>query len=151
MSKSVWGPVTWRFLHTLAVKIRPEYFNVQKENLILLIKNVCETLPCPECKAHAVSNIRRANLGNITSKEKLINFLYEFHNLVNSQTKKMIAPRLILEQYKTQNTAEAVNRFAEVYSATTYNNRLMTDTFHRKRFLEWLKQYLINNGKCFTS
>lgn len=151
MSKSVWGPVTWRFLHTLAAKIRPEFFNVQKENIILLIKNVCETLPCPECKAHAVSNIRRANLGNIVSKDSLINFLYEFHNLVNAQTKKRIAPRVVLEQYEIQNTAEAVNRFAEVYSATTHNSRLMTDSFHRKRFLEWLRQYLINNGKCFIS
>lgn len=150
MSKSVWGPVTWRFLHTMAVKIRPEFFSVQRDNLVLLIKNVCETLPCPECKAHAVSNIKRANMNKIVSKDSLINFLYEFHNLVNTQTKKRIAPRVILEQYELQNTAEAVNKFAEVYSVSNNNSRLMTDNFHRRRFLEWLKQYLINNGKCFN-
>lgn len=151
MSKSVWGPITWTFLHTMAVKIRSERFNEQRDNLVTLIRNVCETLPCPECKAHAVSNLRKANLGNIKSKEGLVEFLYEFHNLVNHQTKKRIAPRLILEQYETKNTAEAVNKFAEVYSATTHNSRLMADTFHRRRFLDWLKTYLLQNGKCFNS
>lgn len=151
MSKKVWGPITWRFLHTMCAKIRPEYFEVQRENLIHLIKSVCETLPCPECRAHAVSNMKSANTNYIVSKDRLIDFMYEFHNMVNSQTKKQKFPREILQQYEEAKTIDVVNQFAEAYSKSAGNNKLMTDTFHRRRFLGWLKSYITSNGGCFSA
>ena len=151
MTKSVWGPITWKFLHTIIAKLRPEDFKEQRSNLIQLIKNVCETLPCPECKAHAIQNIRNARLDIITSKDGLVDFIYEFHNLVNKQTRKQQYTKDILETYKVLDTAKVVNEFAYVYSTISTNSKLMTDNFHRSRFLVWLRQYLIENGKCFDA
>ena len=150
MSRKVWGPVTWKFLHTITAKLRPEYFKEQRTNIITLIKNVCETLPCPECRMHAMDNIKRARLDLITTKEDLVKFVFEFHNLVNRQTKKAEYSKDILETYNNLNLVDVVNEFASAYATSTHNIRLMTDVFHRNRFLEWLKHYLINNGQRFN-
>lgn len=150
MSKTVWGPITWKFLHTICSKVREEKFAEQRGNLIFLIRQVCETLPCPECRMHAVSNIKKARLDLITSKDELVKFIYEFHNLVNRQTKKAEYTKEILETYKSLNLIEIVNEFAYTYSKSTHNIKLMNDVFHRNRFLNWLREYLMNNGKSFN-
>lgn len=150
MTKSVWGPITWKFLHTIVEKLIPEKFNEQRNNMIEIIKRVCETLPCPDCKLHAVQTIRSARLDLITNKEDLINFMYEFHNLVNKRTRKQHYTKDVLTIYKDVETAKVVNEFAYIYSNVSTNNKLMSENFHRKRFLVWLREYLINNGKCFN-
>lgn len=150
MSKAVWGPATWRFLHTLAAKIREEDFAKIRPGLIECITRVCDVLPCPECRGHAMSNLRRAVLTNITEKAHLIEFLFQFHNLVNQQTRKPIATTAVLQQYETIQFEKVLNDFAAVYSTSTRNVRLMSDTFHRNRFLSWLRQFLLTNGKSFN-
>jgi len=149
MSKTVWGPITWKFLHTMIAKLRPEHFREQRNSLIQLIKGTCETLPCPDCRMHAIQNIKRARLDLITSKDNLVNFLFEFHNLVNKQTRKQEYSKDVLKKYDDLETGKVVNEFAYTYSTVSSNVKLMTDNFHRQRFLVWLREYLINNGRCF--
>ena len=151
MSKAVWGPATWRFLHTVAAKIRPESFASQRKELLALVRKVCDVLPCPECRSHALQTLNRANFNNIHSKEDLVTFLFEFHNVVNSQTRKPSQERAILDQYNTADFGAVINEFASIYSATSNISSLMNDSFRRKLFLTWLRKYIIDNGKCFNA
>lgn len=151
MSKAVWGPITWNFLHTVAAKIRPEHFNTQRNDIIYLIRNLCDILPCPECRAHALQNISRANFSRIMTKEDLITFLFEFHNIVNTQTRKQQQPRTILEKYEKNVFSSVINEFASVYSSSSNVSKLMNDSFRRGMFLKWLRRYLIANGKCYNA
>jgi len=151
MSRSVWGPVTWHFLHTVAAKIRPESFASQRNELITLVRKVCDVLPCPECRSHASQNLSRANFSNIKSRDDLINFLFEFHNVVNTQTRKPKQTPDVLCRYESHQFGTVINEFAAVYSATSNISSLMNDSFRRKLFLTWLRKYLVDNGKCFNA
>lgn len=151
MSKAVWGPITWRFLHTVAAKIRPEHFASQSKNIITVINRVCDVLPCPECRAHALQNLSRANFGNIRSKEDLVTFLFEFHNIVNNQTRKPQQQRTVLSQYEDLKFGDVINEFAMTYSANSNVSKMMNDSFRRKMFLTWLRKFFIDNGKCFNA
>jgi hypothetical protein len=151
MSKAVWGPITWRFLHTVVAKIRPESFASQRNELLTLVRKVCDVLPCPECRSHAQQTLNRANFNNIHSKDDLVTFLFEFHNIVNGQTRKPVQPRTILKQYEAADFGTVINEFASIYSATSNISNLMNDSFRRKLFLTWLRKYLIDNGKCFNA
>ena len=151
MSRSVWGPATWRFLHTVAAKIRPESFASQRNELITLVRKVCDVLPCPECRSHALQNLNRANFSNIKSRDDLINFLFEFHNMVNAQTRKPKQMPDVLCRYESYKFGTVINEFAMVYSATSNISKLMNDSFRRKMFLTWLRKYLVDNGKCFNA
>lgn len=151
MSRSVWGPITWRFLHTVAAKIRPESFASQRDELITLVRKVCDVLPCPDCRSHALQNLNRANFNNVRSKDDLITFLFEFHNIVNVQTRKQSQQKSVVDQYASFKFGTVINEFAAVYSATSNISNLMNDSFRRKLFLTWLRKYLIDNGKCFNA
>ncbi len=62
MSNNYWGNITWVFLHTIAEKIKEEYYDNEKSQILLLIKGVCSNLPCPECKQHANQYMKRINI-----------------------------------------------------------------------------------------
>lgn len=151
MSKAVWGPITWRFLHTVAAKIRSESFASRRNELLTLVRKVCDVLPCPECRSHALQTLNRANFNNIHGKDDLVAFLFEFHNIVNGQTQKPVQPRTILKQYEAVDFGVVINEFASIYSATSNISSLMNDSFRRKLFLTWLRKFIIDNGKCFNA
>ena len=52
-------------------------------------KDVCNHLPCPYCKNHAVNYIKLVNINDIKTKEGLRS-LFEFHNYVNRNSNKKI-------------------------------------------------------------
>jgi hypothetical protein len=148
--KSVWGPPTWRLMHTLAAKIREDNFHLVRDDFIQLINRICDNLPCPECRAHAMQNIRTANLRNINSKSALIDFLYTFHNRVNASTGKPIFRREDLDIYNKYSTLKVVNAFIETYNRSQYNVRMMADAFHRSEMMKWLTSWLQRNGQHFN-
>ena len=53
MSVSYWGPSTWVFMHTLAAKVKESDFPVIGSSLILVMIQISNNLPCPECAQHA--------------------------------------------------------------------------------------------------
>ena len=53
MSPSSWGPNTGIFMHTLAAKVKETSFPIIGPNLILILIQICNNLPCPECAQHA--------------------------------------------------------------------------------------------------
>lgn len=133
MEKHLWGPAIWYFFHGIAEKINPDKFNEQKKNLFDILNIVCDNLPCPECSEHAISEIRRINIQNVTSKDLYKELLLEFHNRVNIRLKTPTFSREQLdEKYKTINLNAVMNNFNIAYNYSVYNEKLLQNSLKKK-------------------
>ena len=83
MSVTNWGNITWTLFHTLAEKIREKDFPIVKDLFIQFIKDTCKNLPCPICANHASETLKQARFNLIVTKADMIEFLRQFHNIVN--------------------------------------------------------------------
>lgn len=149
MSPSQWGPPTWIFMHTLAEKIKEDSFPIIGQQVIIQIIQMCANLPCPDCASHAKLFWSKVKTGNILCKSDLVNLLFVFHNTVNKR--KHLPPFKIesLSYYKSKNIIETFNNFARNFN--TYGNmNLISESFHRSRFLVSMRNWLMNNLQHFN-
>jgi len=96
-----WGQITWIFLHTLSMKITPEQYPTLKDSLFSLFVMMCKALPCPECSDHAMHYMKKKTAPETIEQFRL--FLWEFHNVVNTNTKKQKMPQEVLQKYNQTN------------------------------------------------
>jgi len=149
MSPSQWGPPTWIFFHTISEKVRDDSFSIIGQSLLLQIKNVCYHLPCPDCTMHAKEFWSRIQIGNIRSKQDLINLLYTFHNIVNRRRGQSLFKHENLSLYKHKNLIETFNGFSKNFN-TKGNMNLINESFHRNLMLQNLRKWLMNNIRHFN-
>ena len=151
MSKSLWGPPCWSLMHVLATRIKEEDFENKKESLWLVINEICNNLPCPECRQHAVSLLRQTKKASILkSKDNLELFLFDFHNLVNKKKGlKLFTKEEYNLKYKKANIRDIVFNFINIFNASARNNNLMTDAFHRQRFIQKFIAWININKESF--
>jgi hypothetical protein len=145
MSKSVWGPATWSMLHCLVLKIKDDANNI--EDIKILIRSICDNLPCPYCASHAISIIQKSNFSKIQDILSLRVFVFQLHNKVNEKLKKpQFDYSQHLEKYKTYKIVDVINTFI-----ATYNNNsgvtMMLYSFHKKQVINQVKIYF----KTFAS
>ena len=117
-----WGKLTWGLFHTIAEKTQdPKELN----NIKNLIISVCQNLPCPHCRDHANTYLKKKSIHKtVQTKGDLIKYLWEFHNVVNVRTRKKIQPPEILQQYSNVHFITLLNRWAmyfKVFKITPYN------------------------------
>ena len=139
----LWGAPTWYFFHTIAEKIKIEYFADSKVPLFNLIKSVCMNLPCPSCTEHATQYIEKININSIKSKEDFIMLYFNFHNEINKRKNKPIFTyEELREKYSKANIINIVNNFLYYYKMEHHAVRMIADNMHRKRnakqILDWL-------------
>ena len=125
MSPSYWGPSTWVFMHTLAAKIKETSFPVIGPSLILVLIQICNNLPCPECAQHAKEFWSKVKTANIKTKDDLINLLFVFHNIVNTY-----------------------NTFSRNFN-TRGNMNLINESFRRNIMLSSLRAWMMLNLSHF--
>jgi len=117
MSQKEWGNITWFLFHTLAEKVNANKFDEIKPTIIFFIQETCRNLPCPICSNHAQANLRQAKLDLINTKADLIEFLRQFHNVVNIHTnKETVSKEFVITKYKTANLLAIINKFIHIYS-----------------------------------
>tara|TARA_Y100001980_G_C14513990_1_gene289359 strand:+ start:385 stop:840 length:456 start_codon:yes stop_codon:yes gene_type:complete len=136
MKLNEWGSITWIFLHTLAEKIKENEFEKIRIDVINIIILICNNLPCPDCAKHASEVLKVAYLSNIKSKKHLIEFLRQFHNIVNIKLKKNEFTREdIKDKYKNNNLLLLFNNMINVYKSIKTSERLMTYNMQRNKNL----------------
>ena len=141
----------WLLFHTLAEKLRPEFCPGELTVLFDVFFDICNNLPCPECQGHAVNTMRSANKGLATaSRDNLIKFMWEFHNSVNRRLKLPEYPFEQMSRYKLSNTPMVVKNFFMIMSRTSGGEKLMTNTFHRKRYLQKFQEYVRGNSHKYA-
>lgn len=144
MSKKDWGNISWILMHSLAQKVTENKFVNSKQILIRIIFNICNNLPCPDCREHANKLLKTSNIDKISSKKELISFLCEFHNIVNKKLKKPIKNiEEVEKQYSTAKLNMIVNIFFKIYNSVIYNEKMLADSFRRKIFLKNLLEDLV--------
>lgn len=111
MNPAVWGKSAWIFLHsiTMAYPVCPtELDQYNMKNFFISLQNI---LPCPTCKENYIKHLNELPLtkSKLASKESLIKWLIDFHNLVNRDNGK-----------KQLSYDDVQNIYSELYG---YNNK----------------------------
>ena len=148
MPTNRWGPPTWKFIHTIIVKIKEEHFERILPQLYVFIVRICTFLPCPECSQHATAFLREVNIKNIKSKDDLAKIFFVLHNMVN---KRLGKPQFIdknLHYYGSLSLINTYNQFSQNYH-THGNMSMITDSFHRRMIQRDLKQWIMANYGFF--
>lgn len=141
MEKYIWGMITWYMFHTIAEKIRPEFFTIARTSLINFIMQISHNLPCPICAEHARNHLARVNFEQIQTKEQFKMFVFAFHNRVNMDLGKPQADISILEKYKSANMDRMIQLFVQVHNHESFSNKMMMRKHMKnegiKNFVNW--------------
>lgn len=148
--KMKWGEPTWFFMHTMAQKIKPEYFQQIRQGLLSQINSICRNLPCPDCSAHAAQYLDKSNFNRIQSKDELILFLYDFHNSVNLRKGIPQFPKEELyDKYSKANTVNIIQYFIFHFADKSKSIRMISNDMYRIRITKLLKEWLNSNLQFF--
>lgn len=149
MSPIVWGRPTWVFLHTLAETLKETSFPIIGPQLINVIIQICNHLPCPECAQHAKQFWSKVITQNIHSRLDLINLLFMFHNTVNKRKQFKPFKYVDLQHYKSKKMIDTYNNFVRHFN-TNGNMSLINEAFHRNIMLKSLHKWVIHNIQHFN-
>lgn len=150
-SKKQWGNACWYLFHTLAFKLKEKE---EKEYVPILLKHIlsiCSNLPCPECSNHAVNILKKLNVKAVTTKEKMIEALLIFHNIVNGRLgKKAFTRKEHDELYSRANLFSICNNFFRVMSVSLQNEKALLNNFHRKKNVKEFDAWIRSNIHMFN-
>jgi len=149
MSKAKWGRITWLLLHTIAEKVKKDNYPLIKNDIIIMIFNICKKLPCPICQYHAIENLNKLKKFPLNTKEELKIFLFAFHNLVNKTANKKLFNYSELFIYEKYNIVNVMNIFLKSFN-TNGNLKLLTDNFHRRLLLINISRWFMKNINHFN-
>ena len=87
-----WGPVVWHALHyiTLGYPTNPSEEKKQKYKQFFTL--LSDVIPCSICATHYSENLIKMPLSDevLSTKESLIKWLIDVHNVVNEMTNKPV-------------------------------------------------------------
>tara|TARA_B110001469_G_scaffold9977_1_gene9834 strand:- start:382 stop:825 length:444 start_codon:yes stop_codon:yes gene_type:complete len=95
-----WSAPTWRVMHYIAANCKDNKVEINKAKNI--IAHLATILPCVVCKSHAMTYLQKNGLNRIKKKEKLIMFMFKFHNNVKINANYPLANKKILGVYKNK-------------------------------------------------
>ena len=148
--KLLWGEPIWFFFHTMAHKVKDEYFDRIKNGLLQMIYSICSYLPCPTCAEHAKEYLNGINFMTIQTKSDLKNMLFNFHNSVNERKNiSLFSYSDIDPKYDKAITVNIINNFMIVFSERSKNTKMMANDFHKNRVVSQLRDWLTINTIYF--
>ena len=148
--KMVWGEPTWFLFHVLAQKVKESSFPIIRKELIDVIVQICNNLPCPDCANHATQYMRNVNFELIRTKQDLMQLLYEFHNSVNTRKGLPLFPYADLEpKYSRAITVAILQHFMAHFDKKSYSARISTNNFHKSRSITFLKKWFTTHLNDF--
>ena len=151
MSKKQWGNCVWITFHTISEKLKFEYDN-EASIILKYIIDITTILPCSYCREHSNKTLSKINFSSIKNKNDLKMFLYEFHNIVNNDTKKQKQDICILNNYSKYNLKKVLTYFFKImnYRYGTLNSSIFI-SMNKKRILNNFNLYLRKNYYKFNN
>ena len=151
MSKSVWGPPTWKLLHCMVIKAKDIMNPSQIQDLKNLIERIVTNLPCPICSGHAIAYFKKNHYTRVHTLSQLRMFIFLFHNSVNQRLDKPQMPyeeHLLL--YQSMNLEVVLRSMLQVYQHMNHTNvTMMLYSFHRNSIIQDLNRYFSQNDSLF--
>ena len=100
---------------------------------------MCYNLPCSMCRKHATNYISRVRLDEINTKSKLIDYLYKFHNFVNSRLGKPYYAKDHLVKYNRLKMKQCYRLVHRSFNLQYYG---LFDGWQRKQGIQITTKYL---------
>ena len=129
MDSKIWGPYFWFTLHTITLSYpdKPTYENKRQFNDFFMVLQ--HVIPCNVCKEHYIKHISNFPISTaLDSKEHLVMWLFNLHNMVNRELKK-----------KEITFLEFQEKYRKIYSPTIpekiINPSISTKWFKIKLFI----------------
>jgi hypothetical protein len=142
-SKEIWGSSVWNLFHTIAHKIKEDKFIFHKSNIIYIIENICNTLPCPDCSKDATAMLKKVDFAQINSKADFKLLMFNFHNAINTKLKKPLFDFNELDdKYSKANIDAIYNNLNIIYTSNSNVPQLMSSSFHRHHLFPKIKDTL---------
>lgn len=143
MTTKTWGKYIWYFFHILAEKVTEEGYIILKTEICEIIESICNHLPCIICTEHASKYIKYTlNSQNLNTKNKLKDYLFKFHNDVNTRLNK--EQFTDFDIYKKGNLNVSINYFKIVYLKSYDPYRGFIETLTRKFIIQRIDKLLLN-------
>jgi hypothetical protein len=142
-SKEIWGSSVWNLFHAIAHKIKEDKFLFHKSNIIYIIENICNTLPCPDCSKDATAMLKKVDFAQINSKADFKLLMFNFHNAINTKLKKPLFDFNELDdKYSKANIDAIYNNLNIIYTSNSNVPQLMSSSFHRHHLFPKIKDTL---------
>ena len=117
----LWGPHLWKFMHYLTLSY-PDNPNIDEQNKFKnFFMMIGQYLPCEKCRVNYKINIQTLPLTDsiLSSRNNLIKWLFDLHNIVNKETGKTMTRTAIevLRKIKNQNLflSKIDNKFSNTF------------------------------------
>jgi hypothetical protein len=156
ITPEVWGPHGWKFIHYVTLAYPENPTPAQKEKYKAFLVLLKDVLPCSLCANHYAENLQKLPLSDevLSSKENLIKWGIDIHNIVNESKNKPIvkyteARRFIDTNVQCKaNVKEVVkdNDNAQSY-LETFANGEFKDLVNKKNPTTTSK----SNGSCLSN
>jgi len=118
MNPQVWGKHAWIFLHSITMAYPDCPTDIDKTNFKSFFIMLSNVLPCYKCKINYTKHMNELPLTNhvLNSKENLIKWLIDFHNLVNRDTgKKQLTYNEVNEIYSNLYGNNTKSKIFKIY------------------------------------
>ena len=118
IDKNKWGPIAWNLIHNFSIKSK------NNDCMYILIKTFGYLLPCPVCRKHynyLINDIYKLEKENCT-KDYMIKYLYEIHNIINENLDKKIkiSFKKCKELHKKTYNSDIIFFIVMIYSSINY-------------------------------
>ena len=102
MNPNVWGPVGWKFLHSITFNYPHRPTNAEMKSTIDFFGSLGKMLPCTICQQHYENHLKQYPIEDaVINRSSLVNWLINIHNQVNIQLgKPVLDPLHVIKQYK---------------------------------------------------
>lgn len=128
VNPNAFGPGVWNTMMMFAWQYSNDPTKEEQTNMLQWIRLTMMHIPCPKCSSHAKAYVEK-HQPDVTNKERLINYIVEFHNFVNISLKKQ---RFTVQDAK----AAFLMKLAEDYKEMPQAMKLIKDNTERMKFLE---------------
>jgi hypothetical protein len=150
MAPKNWGPPIWALFHTMAEKVKDENFAEIGPQMFNLIRQICRSLPCPDCANHATTFLNKVNVKTIQTKINFKMMLFAFHNMVNKRKELPWFNSEDLSKYALNKLPQIFIIFSQSYNKKTGNMKLMADSMVRRSIIQSTSEWFKKNYMFFN-
>ena len=102
MNQNIWGPQMWFTLHSITFNYPLKPTEEDKNNYKNFFIYLQYIIPCTVCQKNYVRHLKESPVEyNLNSREKLVKWLIDLHNMVNGETgKKLLSYNNVIKKYE---------------------------------------------------
>lgn len=146
----LWARYTWGLMHLVSIKIKDDDFLKEKQNILKIITTICHNLPCPHCRSHAIQFLNKSKeFKVISTKTQLIDFLFNFHNIVNKKIGKKCYDKSILKQYDAISLDKVISIWNKYFKLFYVDQYIFKEEIQRSNAKKAIVNYLKTNSHIF--